>query len=323
MEPEIKTPEMSVEEAFEKLTSKVEEPEVEVSDEKVTEESPKEEATPEATKPETPAPEDVFVEPPASLSGQIKAKWKELPSDVRAEWAKREADIHKMVTRHDGELQVGREMKEVITPYMAMIQSEGLTPSSVVKEMLNTAYVLRTGSPHQKASFLKQVADNFGVDLSLAASQTEEQHPSITVLQREIEQLRQQANPEYIKSQLTQQMEQDRIKSEVETFASDPAHQYYEQVKPLMASLLGTGAATSLKEAYDLACKAHPAISSTLIAQEAAKLQAKKTESLDAKRKAAVSPAGSSGVTTPNTTAAKSPEDAVRLAFETLANRNI
>jgi len=234
---------------------------------------------------------------PASLSGPMKAKWKELPQDVRAEWSKRENDIHKMFTAHDGELRLGREMKDVISPYIPIIQAEGGTPVKAVSDLLNTAYVLRTGTPEQKANLLYQVAQQYGVDLGKIQS-PQYTDPTIKSLQDEIQQLKQQTSPEVIEKQLQERIENARIQSEVNAFAADTSKIHFEQVKADMAALLGNGRAKDLQEAYDMACWARPEIRSTLLESQ----EAKKKEEIANKKKAAVSLTGSPGVFEPNST---------------------
>lgn len=262
------------------------------------------------------------VEPaPQALTAAMKAKWKELPADVRAEWSKRENDINQMVTRHDGDLNMGRKMKEVITPYMPIITAEGGTPEGAVKDLLNTAYVLRTGTPSQKAEIIRTVAQQYGVDLGQASQPQEEINPYIAQLQNEVAQLRQLANPEVIKNQLQEQLESASIEKEVEAFAANPSNIYFEQVKPIMASLLGAGQARDFQEAYDKACWSDPAIRSSLLAKQTAELDAKRKAEVKAKKQASVSINGSPDLTSPNARASElSIEDELRQAFAEARN---
>lgn len=243
----------------------------------------------------------VVEDAPHALSAAAKAKWKDVPAEIRSEWSKREAEIHKTFTAHDGELRMGREMKEVVSPYMAIIQAEGGTPTTAVRDLLNTAYVLRTGHPVQKAQLIQQVCQQYGIDLGLL-SQSSQQHvdPNIAQLQQELAMLKQQSSPEVIQKQLQDRMETDNVNSEVRAFASDPVNKHYETVKPIMASLLNSGAAQNMKEAYELACRAHPTVGSMLEAEKAAAKQAKSSADLASKKKASASITGSPGVLVPN-----------------------
>jgi len=107
----------------------------------------------------------------------MKAKWKDLPEDVRAEWKKRENDMHFAFTRHDSDLIVGRKIKEIAAPYEAIIRSEGGTVEGAFKDLLNTSYILRAGSPQQKAQAVMQAIQQFGVDLSLVWMELRGHHP--------------------------------------------------------------------------------------------------------------------------------------------------
>jgi hypothetical protein len=253
-------------------------------------------------------------EAPAALTGAMKAKWKELPEDVRQEWSKRELDFQRAMTGHEGDLRIGREMKEIITPYLATIQAEGGTPAGAVKDLLNTAYILRTGNPVQKSQLLHQVAQQYGIDLNLGRNdQGNQVDPHIQQLYARIDQLSQQANPEVIKSQLQEQMTRDTITAEVSDFASNPKNVHFETVRSAMGPLMMSGQAKNLQEAYDMACWANPSIRSTMLSAQEAEKQAKQRQEIEAKRKAAASVTGSPGLTSPtDRTPQKSLEDDIR-----------
>lgn len=258
---------------------------------------------------------------PQSWSAAAKAEWAKAPDNIRAEVLKREQDMHQALTRHDGELNLGRQMKEVVTPYLATIQAEGGTPVTAVASLLNTAHILRTGTPEQKRAIIINTAKQFNIDI---ASQEEEYvDPTIAQLQREIAQLRELANPQVIENRLRERFEGDRVQSDISAFASDPAHVHFETVKPLMASILNAGQAKDLKEAYDMACMANPQVRSTLEAAKAAELEAKRKQEIANKKRAASSITGSpavssnSKVTNPKSTV----EDDLRAVMDELESR--
>jgi len=254
---------------------------------------------------------DVDDTPPVALSPAMKAKWKDLPEDVRAEWKKRENDMHFAFTRHDSDLIVGRKIKEIAAPYEAIIRSEGGTVEGAFKDLLNTSYILRAGSPQQKAQAVMQAIQQFGVDLSLVSGQ--QQANPLSAIQQEIQALRQQADPVRIKTQLQEEMTRDRITSEIEAFAANPSNVHFETVKSQMGALISTGRAKDLQEAYDMAIWSDPSIRSELLkAQQAQEAEKKKAE-MAAKRKASASVSGSPGLASPNSNAPqKSIEDEIR-----------
>ncbi len=270
------------------------EPETTEEHEEVAETEEGEEAT------ETPV--EAVEPPPQSWTGAAKEKWAQLPQEARAEILKREKDIHQAFTRHDGELRLGREIKEVVTPYMPIINSQGITPAMAVQQLLNADYQLRTGSPQQKAQIAMQLVQDYGIDLSML-QQPQQIDPQLAYMQQKIAELEQRANPEVLRKHLQEDMERVKVDTEVEAFASNPSNIYFDKVRDLMGALLSSGRANDLKQAYDMACKADPEISSTLAAQEKLAQDAKRKREIELKQKAAKSVVGSPSLSKPNSTA--------------------
>lgn len=259
---------------------------------------------------------------PQSWTAEAKAEWANASPRLREEITKRENDFHQALTRHDGDLNLGRQMKEVVTPYLAQIQAEGGTPVTAVQSLLNTAHVLRNGTPEQKRAIIVNTAKQYGVDIG-GGEEQEYVDPTIAQLQREIAQLRELANPQVIESRLQERFESAKVKSDIDAFASDPAHIHFETVKPLMASILNAGQASGLKEAYDMACMANPQVRSTLEAAKAAELEAKRKQELANKKRAASSITGSPAIPSNSkvTNPKSSPADDLRAAWDELESR--
>ena len=258
------------------------------------------------------------IAPPASWSGVVKEKWDALPLEVQAEISKREEEIHKGFTKHDEERTFGRSIKEMVSPYMPIIQAEGGTPEKAISSLLNTAYVLRTGTPEQKLNLLKVTAEAYGVDVAKLAEQQEYVDPTISQALQEIERLKELTNPEVIKNQLRQEAENASILSEVNAFAADTVkNPHYAKVKEIMANLLGTGQAKDLREAYDNAVWAHPETRSLVLQQQQAEDAAKRKSELEAKKKAGSSIHGSPAVNVGNSNSPNDEtiEDSVRRAY--------
>lgn len=271
--------------------------------------------------PEAPAePEKDETPPPATWSAAAKEEWKNATPVLKQEILKRETDFHKMVTHHEGDLNLGRTFKEVVAPYMANIQAEGLTPTAAVAGILKNDHFLRTAPAAARTAKFYELASYYGVDISNPPEQTYED-PTITELKQQIEQLKQTANPEHIKNQLQQEQEDASFKQELVAFASDPANAYFDQVRPLVATLIGSGQAKDLKEAYDMACNARPDIRSALLQKQKAEEAAKRKIEIEAKRKAGSSVSGSSGIAAPSTAkSTNSIEDDIREAMRSMSS---
>lgn len=252
--------------------------------------------------------------PPNGWAAEAKAKWHELPPEIQAAVSKRETDIAKFTGKTDEERAFGREMQRVVQPYLATIQAEGGTPITAVQSLLNTAYVLRSGTPQQKQQALLGVAQQYGIDLSNAPARTQVA-PEIAQLQQEISGLRQQLTQ---RESQTQAQTQAEIQSDIEAFAADPKHPHFQEVKAHMAALLGNGVAKDLQDAYDQACWARPDIRATLSAQQRAEEEQKRRSEEKAKAEAAKRK-GASITGGPGSAASAAPGDR-SLRDELLAN---
>lgn len=253
---------------------------------------------------------------PQSWGAAVKSKWDALPPEVQAEISKREKDFHQAMTRNDGELSLGKEMKDVITPYMPIIQAEGGTPAKAVQSLLNTAYQLRTAPPERKAQLIHEIAQTYGVDLG-QIQQVQQQ----TQLDPGMQQILSRINgieskfTEY--TTLQERQEHANVMEQISAFSADPSNVYFEQLKPSMAPLLASGQAKDLQEAYDMACWANPEIRSILLQKQQAEEAEKRKAEISKKKAAAVSVTGSPSVRTSSSTPNQnSVEDDIRQAME-------
>lgn len=238
------------------------------------------------------------IEPPQAWTAEAKKDWAALPPHIQAEIIKRENDTHKMFTSREGELRLGREMKDVIDPFMPLIKESGAEPKALIHDLLGTVNTLRNGTEEQKIMVMRNIAEGYGVDLQKVMGY---QSNPINQLYGELNSLKQQLNPQAIINQLQEQQEAARIQSEVDAFAADPNNVHFDKVKPFMGSLLSSGQAKDLREAYDMACYAIPEIRSTMFSAPKADEAAKRKAEVAQKKNAAVSIKGSSSVVHGNT----------------------
>lgn len=239
--------------------------------------------------------------PPNGWTPEAKARWHELPQEVMAAIAQREQDLGRAAGKMDEERALGREIDKVFAPYKALLAAENTNPVLATQALLNTAYILRQGSPEQKKQAVMAVCQQHGIDLGISAGTTgaAQVSPELAELRQEVSQLR---------SMLSSQGEQSRsaaqaqVQAEIEAFEADPANVHYEEVKQEMVALLSAGRAQDLKTAYEMACWARPNVRDSILAQQRAEEEQKRRESErvraeEAKRKA-VSVTGAPGITT-------------------------
>lgn len=296
-----KTIEEQLNEAFEEHTETVQDPaDIVETPEPVAEEPAAQE--PEAVIKDTVAEEKPVIYPPQAWTAEAKKDWANLPPHIQAEIIKRENDTHKMFTSREGELRLGREMKDVIDPYMPLIKESGAEPKALIHDLLGTVNTLRNGTEEQKIMVMRNIAEGYGVDLQKVMGY---QSNPINQLYGELNNLKQQLNPQAIINQLQEQQEADRIANEYKTFAENPKNVHLEAAKPLMKALLENGQAKGFQEAYDMACYAIPEIRSTMLNSVKTDEAAKRKQEVAQKKNAAVSIKGSSSVVQGNTTPPK------------------
>lgn len=237
---------------------------------------------------------------PAAVPAQLKDKFLGADPELRAWIESREADTHKQFTRNDEERSLGKSMKDVITPYMPLILAQGGTPTTAVQSLLQTAYVLNTAPPEQKAQLLRQLAQQYNIPVEGLASPTPFVDPTVEALQQRLAQLEGGMSAA---ARAAEQRENAAIVSDITTFAAQPGREHFEQVKGHMAALLSQGLASDLGDAYDQAIWARPDLRSTLLANrereaEQQRIEAAKTAAEAAKR-ASGSVVGGPGATSP------------------------
>ena len=246
--------------------------------------------------------------PPVAWKPEMREKFNGLPPEVQKYITDREEEVHRGFTKQDDERNLGRSVKEVITPYMPIITAEGGTPLTAIKDLLNTAYVMRTAPPAQKSQLFARLAQQYGVDLRSVAQPAQNVPPVVKALQDEVAKLQAHISTEQTQRQQAdywrQQQEQTTVNSLIHEFQSNPANVHFEQVRPLMSALLQSGQAQDLQDAYDKAIYATPEIRAQILEADKANQEAQRIANakskVDAARKAGSSVNGGPGVAVPN-----------------------
>jgi hypothetical protein len=242
-----------------------EEPIVEAAKERPPEPKPEIIPTPEASA----APS--FIPAPNSWSNAAKAKWAAIDPEIRAEIAKREADMAKGFSKVDEERSFAKEIQKITAPYEASIRAAGTTVPAAIASVLNTAYILQTADPVTKANAIAQVIRQYGVDLNLLGS-PQEVNPQVAALQQEVAQLRNQTLQQ---TQLQRQEQEQQVMAAIDAFGKDPQHKYFHAVQADMGQLIGSGYAGTLEQAYEAAIWARPDIRAQQLSDQQAELKAK------------------------------------------------
>lgn len=245
------------------------------------------------------------VAPPVHWNGDGKVEWGRLPVAVRQQIAKDYSTVADL-----------RPLAQTLAPYKDRFTRDFGGTDRAIPAILSTwdfaqqqpaqftAQFVAKYSNGNPVDFLQKIAQQLGVDPrqfqtgdngGQPAHEAQQGDPVIAQLQATVQQLQGQLQRVEQQPALAQNAQIDR---DINAFAADPAHPYYQDVKIAMQAILAVpGLVTAehgqeiLKQAYDQACWANPQIRQTL----QAKAQADAAAKLAADRKATVNRATQAG----------------------------
>ncbi len=209
------------------------------------------------------APTDI--RPPTTWTPEAKAAFGNADPIVQKEVLKREQDFQNGINQYKEGYEGYQKVNQAFQPFMATIQSLGVTPEVAIQHLLGVDHKLRYGSPQVKAQTIADISQQFGVDLHQLMAEQPQVDPNVMAMQRELSNLRQTITQQQTQAQ---NAEQQFVQSEIAKFESDSAHMYFHDVRAEMAALMTSGHASDLKDAYDKACWANPQIRAILLKQQ-------------------------------------------------------
>src|SRR6185369_11363430 len=102
--------------------------------------------------PQFPTPQAIQrPEMPKSLKKEVEAHWNTAPVELVSEFHRREQDYEKGLQPLRMKAQEADELLNEFKPYEMLLKMEGATPRQAIGSLLQTAAILRTGTPAQKA----------------------------------------------------------------------------------------------------------------------------------------------------------------------------
>ena len=188
---------------------------------------------------------------PKSWARETHELWAKLDPKAQDQFEKREKDFLDGLEQYKGDAGFGKQMKDVMTPYRAILQSQGVDEPKAVEFLLNAHYKLSTAPAEERKSYFAKLAKSYGIELGL---------PEETPMAPEVKGLTDRMNA--IESSLTTREQaalsqaRTKVAMDVEAFASDKAHPYFDEVADDIIAMIHTGA--DLKDAYEKAVWANP-----------------------------------------------------------------
>ena len=242
---------------------------------------------------------------PKSLKLEMKAHWEKAPPELRQAIAQREADFERGITNYKSRDAEAKAITDLFQPYEWILKNEGATPATAIAPLLQTAALLRTGTPQQKSQAVAQMIQQFQIPLDQVASHFNGQAPQpqdnhYNQLAQQVQQLTQHITQSQYEAQ---KQNESRALSVIQQFAADPANAHFEAVQDRMLTLLqapnilgDTGLMSErekLQLAYDTAVRLDPQLAQSLYAQQQQATQAQ--AQVQRARTAAVSVRGAPG----------------------------
>jgi hypothetical protein len=215
---------------------------------------------------------------PASWKKEAKGEWAAVPLHIRQEVHRREMEISRALNEAAQSRQQAEQFQQVVTPYMARIQSFGVTPQQAVAQLLQADHVLATGTKAQRAQLMAKLVKDYDVDIAeldsalVGSVPSNPETPDIQALVQQ--QLQQALAPLYQQQQQAQIQQQQQVEQTVEQMALDPKYPLFDEVRQDMADIIELNAKRgiyiSLTEAYNKAILINPQASQQMQQQSAA-----------------------------------------------------
>lgn len=235
------------------------------------------------------APQQQAVAAPQSWKKEMHEKFAALPPDVQEYIGQREQQMKDGLEKDRGDANLGRVMRDTMAPYKAMLQAQGVDEPRAVQALLNAHYKLTNSDPQTKAHYFAHLAQQYGIDpAGLAAGLPAQQQmdPAFKALQDRLNGIEHSISASH---QAAIENARVRVVSEVDAFASDPAHPYFDEVSGEIVAMIQAG--HELKDAYEKAVWANPVTRQKEIArlqtEQATQLRKKAEDEAKAARSAA------------------------------------
>ena len=242
--------------------------------------------TPPSSEPVEPKAEAVQApDMPKSLKLEMKTYWEKAPAELRQAIAQREADFERGINTYKQRDAEAKAITDLFQPYEWMMRNENATPATAIGPLLQTAALLRTGTPQQKSQAVAQMIQQFQIPLDQVSAYFSGEAPQVDNQYNQLAQQVQQLTQHITQSQYeAQKQNESRALSVIQQFASDPANLHFEAVQDRMLQLLQApqvlGDISHLSEreklqlAYDTAVRLDPTIAQQVYAQQHQTMQA-------------------------------------------------
>jgi hypothetical protein len=265
----------------------------------------------------------------AALRPAAREHWATLPEPVRQEIVRRENEMQASMRESASARNIAHAFSAAVTPYLPVIQAEGVDPLTAVTNLMQVATTLRMGTVAEKAGMIAKMVDTYGVDIfaldqAIAGGNHQQAQPQQQGFDPRIIQQAVAAELAPYRQAAEQQHEQQRqqiyaeVGSELQQFAQK--HEFYGDVRKQMADMMEVaemhGQTMSLEDAYQACCMLHPEIKRIIVGRQSQQSAQSLTQAAQRSRSAAVSVRGAAPVGNPNQSEATTVREAIEAAIE-------
>jgi len=198
---------------------------------------------------EQPVEEPVWKRPPASWKKDYHDAWQTADDRLKEYAWQREEQMKAGVQPLMEKARLADQFQEVLNPYMDTIRGLNIEPTQAVKALMEADHALRFSDPQQKQQLFMRLAQQYGVTLG-GELQQQPFDPNISALQQELNRVRGEVMSW---KEQQEQVQNQSLLGEINSFAMKAEH--FEEARPTMISLLQSGVAATLEEAYEKAIR--------------------------------------------------------------------
>lgn len=223
---------------------------------------------------------------PKTWTKEAIAEWATIPPRAQQEILKREEDMHRGIEQYKTAADIGMAYSKVVEPYAPILAAENIDPVGLFQSFAANHYLLTRGTPQQKIELAASMLQGYEIPLAELLNYIADQDidlnppdPRVQALENQVTQL---TNLFQTSQTAVQKENNSRIEAEIEAFAADPAHPYFNELASDIQKLFAGKLASSLQEAYDKAVFANPVTRQ----KEIDRLTAEKLSSAEAEEKA-------------------------------------
>lgn len=185
---------------------------------------------------------------------QDKAEvWSKLTPEAQDQIELREKQMLEGLEQYKEHNNFGRTMRDVFTPYRAMMHAQGIDEVKATQYLLNAHYRLSEGSPQSRLAAYQEL----GARLGFVQPNQQQVDPAMRAVDERVARMEQAINQE---NQRRYEETRGRVSTEVSSFAKD--NPYFDEVSEDIVNLIhaahARGETPDLKSIYDKAVWANP-----------------------------------------------------------------